>query len=121
MEKWTANGYLSIKRLWNAADTIELELPMPPERIYAHPLVKENVGRVALKRGPLVYCVEEIDNPGGRVQQLGLPRDARIDVEERRDIFDGVVTLTAFGQRIGDHGWEERSTEIRLLRLQSRS
>ena len=87
----TANGYLSIKRVWDAGDTIELELPMPPERIYAHPLVKENVGRVALKRGPLVYCVEEIDNPGGRVQQLELPRDAKIDVEERSDIFDGVV------------------------------
>ena len=71
----TANGYLSIKRVWNAGDTIELELPMPPERIYAHPSVKEDVGRVALKRGPLVYCVEEVDNPGGRVQQLELPRE----------------------------------------------
>jgi DUF1680 family protein len=102
------NGYLSISRLWKAGDMIELELPMPPERIYAHPLVKENVGRVALKRGPLVYCVEEIDNPGGRAQQLKLPRDARIDVEERSDIFNGVVTLTASGQRLGDQGWEER-------------
>jgi DUF1680 family protein len=104
----TTNGYLSISRLWKAGDMIELELPMPPERIYAHPLVKENVGRVALKRGPLVYCVEEIDNPGGRAQQLKLPRDARIDVEERSDIFNGVVTLTASGQRLGDQGWEER-------------
>ena len=40
-----------------------------------------DVGRVALKRGPLVYCVEEVDNPGGRVQRLDLPRDARIGTE----------------------------------------
>ena len=70
------NGYLSIARQWRAGDTIALELPMPAERIYAHPAVKEDVGRVALKRGPLVYCVEETDNPGGPVQQLRLPRTA---------------------------------------------
>ena len=100
-------GYLSIKRKWREGDTIALELPMPPERIYAHPSVKEDVGRVALKRGPLVYCVEEVDNPGGRVQQLELPRDARVDVEERSDIFDGIVTLTASGQRVEDLSWGE--------------
>src|SRR5262249_17878063 len=62
VEANSVNGYLSIKREWQSGDVIELELPMPPERIYAHPSVKENVGRVALKRGPLVYCVEEVDN-----------------------------------------------------------
>jgi DUF1680 family protein len=93
--------------VWKAGDTIEFELPMPPERIYAHPSVKEDVGRVALKRGPLVYCVEEVDNPGGRVQQLELPRDSKIEVEERGDIFDSVVTLTAPAQRVEDRGWGE--------------
>jgi DUF1680 family protein len=78
---------------------------MPPERIYAHPAVKENVGRVALKRGPLVYCVEEVDNPGGPVQQLELPRSAELRAEERRDIFDGAVLLTATAQRVEDDGW----------------
>jgi DUF1680 family protein len=60
---------------------------------------------VALKRGPLVYCAEEVDNPGGRVQQLKLPRDVRIETEERGDLFDGVVTLTASAQRVEDRGW----------------
>ena len=61
----------------SAGDTVALDLPMPPERIYAHPAVAADVGRVALKRGPLVYCVEEADNPGGPVQRLRLPRDPR--------------------------------------------
>ena len=105
VEACTSNGYLSISRLWNAGDTITLELPMPPERIYAHPKVRQDIGRVALKRGPLVYCVEHVDNPGGRVQQLKLPRDAWIETEERGDLFDGVVTLTAPAKRVEDQGW----------------
>jgi uncharacterized protein len=60
---------------------------------------------VALKRRPLVYCVEEVDNPGGRVQQLKLPRDARIETQERGDLFDGVVTLAAPAQRVEDRDW----------------
>ena len=100
-------GYLSIKRTWRKGDMIALELPMPPERVYAHPSVKEDLGRVALKRGPLVYCVEEVDNPGGRVQQLELPREAKINVEERNDIFGGVVMLTAAGQRAEGGDWGE--------------
>ncbi|HTV71117.1 MAG TPA: beta-L-arabinofuranosidase domain-containing protein, partial [Rhizobiaceae bacterium] len=83
MKASVTRGYLNIKREWSAGDVIELELPMPPERIYAHPSVKENVGRVALKRGPLVYCVEETDNPGGKVQRLELPRAVSVETRER--------------------------------------
>ncbi|GLS29143.1 hypothetical protein SAMN04488498_101689 [Mesorhizobium albiziae] len=99
------NGYLSITRSWRAGDSIELDLPMPAERVYAHPAVKENVGRVALKRGPLVYCVEEVDNPGGRVQQLQLPRNAEVAVKSRGDLFDGIVTLTASAERVEAKDW----------------
>jgi DUF1680 family protein len=81
---------------------------MPPQRIYAHPSVKQDVGRVALKRGPLVYCVEETDNKGGRVQQLELPRGADINTEVRSDMFDGIVALTAAAQRVADEGWDDR-------------
>ena len=101
-------GYLSIKQTWRKGDRIALELPMPPQRIYAHPSVKQDVGRVALKRGPLVYCVEETDNKGGRVQQLELPRGADIDTEIRSDMFDGIVALTAAARRVADEGWGDR-------------
>ncbi|MEQ1956384.1 glycoside hydrolase family 127 protein [Mesorhizobium sp. CN2-181] len=101
----TKAGYLSVRRSWRKGDRIALELPMPPERIYAHPSVKEDLGRVALKRGPLIYCVEEVDNPGGCVQQLELSREARVDIEERSDIFDGVVILTAAAQRAEGEDW----------------
>ena len=63
--KTNADGYLSIQRQWHAKDTVSLTLAMPIERVYAHPLVRENVGRFALRRGPLVYCFEDVDNPDG--------------------------------------------------------
>jgi DUF1680 family protein len=107
MELATVNGYLTILRRWHAGDVVDLQLPMPPERIYAHPSVRMDVGRVALQRGPLVYCVEETDNPGGPVQRLKLPRQSEIKVERRDDLFDGIVTLAAGGTRLSEDGWQE--------------
>jgi DUF1680 family protein len=66
-----------------------------------------DVGRIALKRGPLVYCVEEADNPEGPVQRLRLPRGSRIDAERRDDLFDGIVVLSADATRLTDDGWQD--------------
>src|SRR5215475_93053 len=94
------NGYATIHRQWRKGDAVTLDLKMPAERLYAHPNVRMDVGRAALRRGPLIYCVEEADNPGGPVQALGLPRSASIDAEMRTDLFGGVVTLKASAKRL---------------------
>jgi DUF1680 family protein len=107
VELATVNGYLSMSRTWRQGDFVSLELPMPPERIYAHPAVSKDVGRVALKRGPLVYCVEETDNPGGPVQSLKLPRQSEIKAKQRDDVFDGIVTLSAEARRLRDGDWRD--------------
>ena len=73
---------------------------MPPERLYADPRVRMDVGRTALRRGPLIYCVEEADNSGGSVQTLTLPRDAAIEPERREDLLGGIVTLTTTAKRL---------------------
>ncbi|HEY4199662.1 MAG TPA: beta-L-arabinofuranosidase domain-containing protein [Devosiaceae bacterium] len=103
------NGYATINRMWKKGDVISLDLPMPAERLYANPAVKMDIGRVALKRGPLVYCVEEADNPGGRVQRFKLPRAAELKTTTRADLFEGtpVVTLSAEATTIDDKGWAE--------------
>ena len=100
-----ANGYLTINRTWQKGDVVTLDLPMPPVRLYAHPGVIMDAGRVALKRGPLVYCVEEADNPGGRVQRLKLPREAELKASARADLFDGIVTLSADALAIDEADW----------------
>jgi uncharacterized protein len=108
LEGATRDGYLTITRKWSAGDVVELHLPMPPERIHAHPAVRMDVGRIALKRGPLVYCVEEADNPEGPVQRLRLPKNSKIDAERRDDLFDGIVVLSADAMRLKDDDWQGR-------------
>ncbi len=87
-------GYAAISRRWSAGDVVALDLSMPPERLYAHPNVRMDVGRVALRRGPLIYCVEEADHPGGPVQRLTLPRGAPLSAE-RADVLGGIAVLRA--------------------------
>ena len=90
-----SKGYLEIRRIWNPGDVVDLDIPMPVERIYAHPSVKADVGRTALKRGPLVYCVEQVDNPSTPVERIRLRRPAKLATRERGDLFDGITTVIA--------------------------
>src|SRR5262245_7731120 len=100
------NGYLDIRRVWRQGDTGALDLPMAPERIYAHPFVRMDVGRVALKRGPLVYCLEEADNPGHRMQVLQLPRASALKTAARTDLLGGIVTIVVDGDALESADWE---------------
>ena len=59
-----------------------------------------DVGRVALRRGPLIYCVEEADNPDGSVQTVSLPRSAPLDAAWRPDLFGGSMVLKASAKRL---------------------
>lgn len=100
------NGYVTINREWTAGDAVTLELPMPPVRLYANPAVIMDVGRVALKRGPLVYCIEEADNQGGSVQRFRLPRASELEPQKRDELFDGIVTLSAEAVAIDEDEFE---------------
>ena len=69
------DGYLSIGRAWKAGDTVEVDFPMPVKRIRAHEKVEADRGRLAVERGPIVYCAEGCDN-GGKAYDAVLPADA---------------------------------------------
>ncbi|NBZ86736.1 glycoside hydrolase family 127 protein [Stagnihabitans tardus] len=92
----TERGYLRIHRQW-ADDVVELHLPMPPHRVYAHPEVKADIGRVAIKRGPLVYCLEGRDQEAP-LHRLRLPSSAALTATFRTDLLGGIATVTATGQ-----------------------
>jgi len=91
-------GYVEIDRTWTPGDVVELTLPMPVERVYADPRVRADVGRVALKRGPLVYCAEQVDNPDAPLDLVRLPAAARIESAARQDLLGGIVSLVAEGE-----------------------
>jgi len=94
----TIRGYYLIDRLWQAGDTVNLDLAMPPERVYCRPEVRANVGRVALQRGPIVYALESCDN-GPNLEALVLPRDATLAVRREPDLLGGVAVIVADGLR----------------------
>lgn len=85
-------GYVTLRRKWQPGDTITLELAMPVERVHADPHVKADVGRVAIARGPVVYCLEGADNDG-HVRDLYLPADAPLTDEFQPDLLDGVTVV----------------------------
>lgn len=88
------NGYATIDRKWKPGDRVTLELPMPVRRVVAHENVETDRGRVALVRGPIVYCIEWPDVPGGDVANLVLPDDAPLSTEFRADLLGGVQVIT---------------------------
>lgn len=97
-------GYLVIERDWLDGDTIELDLPMPPRRLYANPKVKMDRHRIALARGPLIYCAEQADN-ATPVPDLMLPRDVPLAEIERSDLFGGIVALSAPALTLAADDW----------------
>ncbi len=86
-------GYVKIDRQWKQGDTIELRLPMPIRRIIAHENVKDDRGKAALQRGPIVYCAEWPDQPEGRVLNLLLDDSTALRTEYRSNLFDGIQVI----------------------------
>lgn len=101
-----SNGYLSIDREWQSNDTVELNLDMPVERIYAHPYVRDNLGRSALRRGPLVYCFEDIDNPDGAFETLSLVDDAAVEAVFDNKRLGGITLIRGTGTVFDASDWE---------------
>lgn len=100
-------GYVRVYRTWARGDTLELDFAMPVERIEAHPLVRMDTYKVALKRGPLVYCLEEIDHedylPAIQID-AGSPLEASYDP----DLLGGVVTIRGEAEALSPEGWENQ-------------
>ena len=86
------NGFVRIDRKWKKGDTIALEFPMPIRRVLSHEKVEENTGRVALERGPLVYCAEWVDNQG-YVSNIVLQDDVTLEPQYRENLINGVMRL----------------------------
>ena len=86
-------GFAMIKRLWQEGDLVELTLPMSVRRVQTNPEVMANKGKIALERGPLVYCLEAADNPDG-VLNLQLPARSQLDVQFKEDLLGGINQIS---------------------------
>jgi len=98
------DGYVAITRTWKPGDKIELDLPMDVRRVYAHPRVTADVGKVALQHGPVVYCIEGFDNDGA-ARHLALPPTAELAARPVPDLLGGVVVVEADALALEPGDW----------------
>jgi uncharacterized protein len=85
-------GYAVIKRNWQANDEISLVLPMEIRRVVSDEKVKDDVGRVALERGPIVYCAEWVDN-NGRTSNIILPDESKLSSKYVSNLIGGITII----------------------------
>jgi DUF1680 family protein len=98
----TPGQYLPIRRRWSAGDVIRLTVEVVPQVIEANPRVADDSGRVAIQRGPLIYCLEEIDQPSGiSLSDVAVNPGRRpaeqFQTEFRNDLLGGMVVLHHMG------------------------
>ncbi|MBY8339212.1 glycoside hydrolase family 127 protein [Streptomyces spinosirectus] len=100
-------GWLRIARTWAPGDQVVLELGLEPRLTAGDPRVDAVRGCAAIERGPLVYCLEEADHPGGGLDDLVLDPSRPLAAKHRPDLLGGVTTVVAAGRRreIPDAGW----------------
>ena len=102
------HGYLAITRNWQPGDVVEFDMTMPVQTVYAHPSVRQMQGRVALQRGPLVYCLEGVDHNGAQLERISIDAEAgkSFTVEHRADLLGGVSVIRGTGTLLQDEGWD---------------
>jgi uncharacterized protein len=128
----TPGQYLAVRRQWKAGDVVKVHFEMAPQIIQANPRVVDDYGRAAVQRGPLVYCLEELDQPEG-VRLFDALLDTRqappkFAAEYRKDLLGGVVVVKHLGavgeessggrglySRFTPNTREVRATELRFI------
>lgn len=102
----TPNTYARIERVWKKGDHIELNMPMNAVLMESNPLVEETRNQVAVKRGPVVYCLESLDIDGGaRIDDVLIP--SGITFTPKKITIEGspVVALEGTARLMNDESW----------------
>jgi uncharacterized protein len=97
-------GYLVLDREWKRGDRVELDLPMPIERVAADPHVKADQGLLAIQRGPIVYCLEQCDQ-AQPLAGLWLPQEAELKAAREPGLLGGVVAITGEARAASGQKW----------------
>ncbi len=108
-------GYAVLQRTWKKGDVIDIRFDMPVRRVLSNDHVVENRGKVALERGPLVYCIEGIDHDE-QMKNLFLTDDVKLTAVERPDLLNGLVAITGIAQVLQyDDGGKDPSSKAQPL------
>jgi uncharacterized protein len=88
------NGYAVINKAWKKNDEVEMVLPMEIKKVLANENIKDDIGKIALQRGPIVYCAEWIDN-NGKTSNIIIPANTKFANEFNPQLLNGVMILKA--------------------------
>jgi len=88
------NGYAVLSRAWKKGDIVEMKLPMEVRRVIASSKLKEDIGKIALQRGPIMYCAEWPDN-NGKTSNIVLPANTVFNATYQPELLNGVMVLNA--------------------------
>lgn len=99
-------GYILLQQYLQQGDVIELNLSMPVQRMRSHPMVRQTAGKVAIQRGPLVYCLEEADN-GKELHQLSIAKQADYELVPFSDVGNDMLAIHIAGTRRTSDAWGE--------------
>lgn len=86
------NGYAVLSKTWKKGDVVTVNLPMEVRRVVANKNVVDDIGKVALQRGPLIYCAEWPDN-NGKTSNIVLPRETAFTTEFKSELLNGVNVI----------------------------
>lgn len=105
-KKAVPGTYLELKRVWKPGDFVDLDLSMPAELIEAHPLVEETRNQVAVKRGPMVYCLESVDLPDGiDLMDVAIPSDIKLRARYDGGLLGGVAVIEGVAEARATGNW----------------
>lgn len=105
----TPGTYASLKQIWEPGTVIELDLAMPTQLIESHPFVEETRNHLAVKRGPIVYCLESVDLPEGiSLADVRIPADAKLHPRFDADLFEGVSVVEGNAVACKTGNWQNQ-------------
>ena len=104
-------GFARLTRNWSAGDFVALTLPMPVQRVVSSEDVVENRNKVAVQRGPLVFCAEEIDN-GAHLAEQVFDAGSRLEAVFEPDLLGGTVMVRGELTLIPYYAWSHRGGEM---------
>jgi len=102
------SNYLEISRVWGTGDRVEIELDMPVTLLKSHPYVLNNNYRVAIKRGPVVYCLEQADNPEYDVWNIAIVPETKFTATYEPELLGGVVVIEGNGIGLDISAWNNK-------------
>ena len=97
-------GYAVLDRSWKKGDKVEIEMPMPVRRVMANMQVEDDKAKVAFERGPILYCIEAVDQADKHVFNKYIPLNASFTTEFKKDLLNGVMVLNGTARQLEKDG-----------------